>query len=113
MDLSHFYDVFKVFDIENNSDILNDPIFNPKPKDINVNFEVEGLNQNKINDLIVKFIEQTKDRDINSFTDEEKEFIYKYEGSGGLKQQGAKDRGVLTEFYTPEILSMVLLKGKF
>ena len=69
-----------------------------------INITESFKNQNSLNDGIVEFIEQTKDRELYSFTDEEKEFIYKYEGSGGLKSQGASDRGVLTEFYTPEIL---------
>tara|TARA_R110000787_G_scaffold259103_2_gene364414 strand:- start:5912 stop:9379 length:3468 start_codon:yes stop_codon:yes gene_type:complete len=38
------------------------------------------------------------------FSNEEKSFIVEYEGYGGLEKQGAKGRGLLWEYYTPELL---------
>ena len=61
-------------------------------------------NQNSLNDAIRAFVHSTMDRNVDDFTDEEKEFIYTYEGSGGLIKQGAEDEGIKTEFYTPELL---------
>lgn len=38
------------------------------------------------------------------FSNEEKAFLVQYEGYGGLEKQGATGRGLLWEYYTPELL---------
>jgi hypothetical protein len=66
-----------------------------KPVDIFANYS----NQHELNEAIVSLI---KDKPLNyAFTDTEKAFIYKYEGSGGLAKFGAEGVGLLHEYYTP------------
>lgn len=59
-------------------------------------------NQFYLNKAIEYFLD-TKDNNY-IFSDEEKQFIYKYEGYGGLEKLGAKGKGLLHEYYTPDEL---------
>lgn len=60
-------------------------------------------NQFKLNKAIEVFLD-TKTNDY-IFSDQEKEFIYKYEGYGGLEKEGATGKELLWEYYTPELLN--------
>jgi len=57
----------------------------------------------ELNKEIESFIEK-KDKEGSFFNEEEKNFIKQYTGSGGLIKEGATGRGVLYEYYTPEIV---------
>jgi len=57
----------------------------------------------QLNKEIETFIEK-KDKEGSSFNKEEKNFIRQYTGSGGLLKEGATGRGVLYEYYTPDIV---------
>ena len=56
-----------------------------------------------LNKEIEIFIDK-KDKDGNSFNEEEKNYIRQYTGSGGLLKEGATGRGTLYEYYTPELV---------
>lgn len=63
--------------------------------------EVKTKNQHQLNLAIENFIKE-KDRQGESYTTEEKDFISQYSGSGGLASKGAEaNEGLLYEFYTP------------
>lgn len=57
--------------------------------------------QYDLNKEIESFIDK-KDRTGDSFSQEDKNYIVQYTGSGGLIKQGAKDKGILYEYYTPD-----------
>ncbi|MCB9448660.1 MAG: N-6 DNA methylase [Flavobacteriales bacterium] len=57
--------------------------------------------QHDLNKSVEEFIEQ-KDKEDGNYTAEDKAFISRYTGSGGLIKQGAKGKGVLYEYYTPD-----------
>jgi uncharacterized protein YqiB (DUF1249 family) len=57
----------------------------------------------ELNKSIEKLIAE-KDQEGSSFNEEEKNYIRQYTGSGGLIKEGAAGRGVLYEYYTPDIV---------
>lgn len=59
--------------------------------------------QYELNKEIETFIDK-KDKEGSNFNEEEKNYIRQYTGSGGLIKEGAAERGVLYEYYTPEIV---------
>jgi type I restriction-modification system DNA methylase subunit len=59
--------------------------------------------QYELNKEIETFIEK-KDKEGSSFNEEEKNYIRQYTGSGGLIKEGAAGRGVLYEYYTPDVV---------
>lgn len=59
------------------------------------------MNQHQLNKQIEAFI-QEKDTTKAGYTDADKEYILKYEGSGGQASKGATGEGLLYEFYTPD-----------
>lgn len=61
--------------------------------------------QLQINQQIEALIKR-KDAANEPYSDEDKAFIAQYEGGGG--QKGAKGRGVLDEFYTPEYICALM-----
>jgi len=73
-----------------------------------VKYEIfQGLNHLYKNQFTInKAIEEFLDSKSNDyiFSNEEKEFFAKYEGYGGLAKEGATGRGLLWEYYTPEVL---------
>lgn len=58
-------------------------------------------NQVELNEAIAKFV-QEKDRNKESYNQQEKEFLRRYTGSGG--QKGQSGEGILYEFYTPDYI---------
>lgn len=67
-------------------------------------------NQHQVNQYIEAFIKE-KDSQNHTYTDEDKELIQKYSGSGGLATKGAKaDAGLLYEFYTPDWVCELMWK---
>lgn len=61
---------------------------------------VNYKNQYELNRAVEKLIdEKGESRD---YTDEEKLFLNKYTGSGGLAKKGASGKGLLYEYYTPD-----------
>ena len=58
-------------------------------------------NQHELNKDIELLIDR-KDSEKSSFSEEEKNYIRKYTGSGGLIKQGATGQGILYEYYTPD-----------
>lgn len=67
-------------------------------KGITANYD----NQFKVNKAIEEFLDSKTDDYV--YSNEEKEFIYSYEGYGGLAKFGAKGVGLLSEYYTPKNL---------
>jgi len=65
--------------------------------------DYEYSNQFQLNKAIEVFLD-TKSNDY-IFSDQEKGFIYKYEGYGGLEKEGATGKELLWEYYTPELLN--------
>jgi len=59
------------------------------------------INDHARNKEIEKLIDHIVNNDIQA-SDEEKEFLNKYSGSGGLQKQGAEGKGIMTEYYTPD-----------
>lgn len=53
-------------------------------------------NQHQVNEAIANFVDSK-----SSFTNDEKEVLRRYSGSGGQGKHGAKGEAVLYEFYTP------------
>ena len=64
--------------------------------------ENEYSNQFNLNKGIEEFLD-SKDNDY-IFSDQEKSFLYLYEGYGGLEKEGAKGNVLLWEYYTPQLL---------
>lgn len=58
-------------------------------------------NQYDLNKEIEAFIDE-KDKSGSYYTEEERNYLRQYTGSGGLLKQGAADRGALYEYYTPD-----------
>lgn len=109
-----FFDLFHDYDLKDGSDFpltklliaglfkqedLVDAVTPEKPalRKINKN------DQHQLNKQIEALIDE-KDAKGESFSLEEKDLIRQYAGSGGLLKQGAKGRGVLYEYYTPDWL---------
>jgi hypothetical protein len=65
--------------------------------------KMKKQSQHELNNEIEAFIEK-KDKEGSSFNEEEKNYIRQYTGSGGLIKEGAAGRGVLYEYYTPDIV---------
>lgn len=65
--------------------------------------KIAKTDQHQLNKQIEALIDE-KDKQGASFTAEEKDLLRQYAGSGGLMKQGAKGRGVLYEYYTPDWL---------
>ncbi len=65
--------------------------------------KINKTDQHQLNKQIEALIDE-KDSKGASFSDEEKNLIRQYTGSGGLLKQGATGRGVLYEYYTPDWL---------
>jgi hypothetical protein len=61
-------------------------------------------NQFELNNAIEALVKE-KDLLNQKYSAQEKEFIRRYSGSGGLGSKGAKGEGVLYEFYTPDYLA--------
>src|SRR4051812_22856798 len=75
-------------------------------------------NQHELNKAIERFLDREPNpddenemeieiedggmEDASQFTDEEKIFISKYTGAGGLAKKGASGKGLLYEYYTPD-----------
>lgn len=57
--------------------------------------------QNQLNQEIETFIDR-KDNEGENYSDEEKNYLQQYTGSGGLLSEGAQGRGTLYEYYTPD-----------
>lgn len=57
--------------------------------------------QNRLNKKIETLIDQ-KDEVGADYSEEEKNYIQQYTGSGGLLSEGAQGRGTLYEYYTPD-----------
>lgn len=60
-------------------------------------------NQHDLNLQIEEFIVE-KDAEDEAYSEEDKQFIAQYTGSGGLIKQGASGKGVLYEYFTPEVI---------
>lgn len=67
-------------------------------KGVHANYD----NQFKLNKAIEEFLDSKTDDYV--YGNEEKEFIYGYEGYGGLEKHGATGVGLLFEYYTPKNL---------
>lgn len=65
--------------------------------------KMKKQSQYDLNKEIENFIDE-KDKNGSYFNEEEKNYIRQYTGSGGLLKEGAVGRGVLYEYYTPEIV---------
>ncbi|MCC6837370.1 MAG: N-6 DNA methylase, partial [Bacteroidia bacterium] len=65
--------------------------------------KMKKQSQHELNKEIEAFIEK-KDKEGSSFKEEEKNYIRQYTGSGGLIKEGAAGRGVLYEYYTPDVV---------
>jgi uncharacterized protein YqiB (DUF1249 family) len=65
--------------------------------------KVKKQSQYDLNKEIENFIDK-KDKEESPFNEEEKNYIRQFTGSGGLIKEGAAGRGVLYEYYTPEIV---------
>lgn len=65
--------------------------------------KMKKQSQHELNNEIETFIEK-KDKEGSSFNEEEKNYIRQYTGSGGLIKEGAAGRGVLYEYYTPDVV---------
>lgn len=65
--------------------------------------KIPKTDQHKLNKEIEALIDE-KDAKGAAFSVEEKDLMRQYAGSGGLLKQGAKGRGVLYEYYTPDWL---------
>ncbi len=65
--------------------------------------KIQKADQHKFNKQIEALIDD-KDKNGASFNPDEKELLRLYAGYGGLLKQGAKGRGVLYEYYTPDWL---------
>lgn len=65
--------------------------------------KMKKQSQHELNNEIEAFIEK-KDKEGSSFNEEEKNYIRQYTGSGGLIKEGAAGRGVLYEYYTPDLV---------
>ncbi|MDO9184488.1 MAG: DUF1249 domain-containing protein [Bacteroidia bacterium] len=65
--------------------------------------KMKKQSQHELNKEIEAFIEK-KDKEGSSFNEEEKNYIRQYTGSGGLIKEGAAGRGVLYEYYTPDVV---------
>ena len=59
------------------------------------------VNKHDLNQQIEEFINEKGDED---YSVEDKQFIAGYTGSGGLIKQGAKGKGVLYEYFTPDAI---------
>lgn len=58
-------------------------------------------NQHELNQSIERFIDE-KDKEGDGYSENDKNHILQYTGSGGLIRQGASGEGILYEFYTPD-----------
>ena len=65
------------------------------------------MNQHQLNKEIESFIKE-KDAIKASYSDADKNYILKYEGSGGQGAKGATGEGVLYEFFTPEYVCQAM-----
>ena len=65
--------------------------------------KMKKKSQHDLNKDIESFIDK-KDKDGSYYNEEEKNYIRQYTGSGGLIKEGAAGRGVLYEYYTPELV---------
>ena len=74
----------------------------PCPEQIFKGISAPYENQFKLNKAIEEYLD-SKD-EFYIFSDEEKAFLYLYEGYGGLEKEGATGRGLLWEYYTPQLL---------
>jgi hypothetical protein len=63
--------------------------------------KLKKQSQHELNQEIEIFVDR-KDQAKENFSEEEKNYIRGYTGSGGLIHQGASGRGILYEYYTPE-----------
>ena len=61
------------------------------------------LNAHDLNKAIEQLIAE-KDKDGSTFSAQEKLYILQYTGAGGLIKQGATGKGVLYEYYTPDVI---------
>ncbi|MDD5688516.1 MAG: JAB domain-containing protein [Elusimicrobia bacterium] len=78
------YDIFEDFDkYQNKEEVVEKKT-------------VEQKNQHLTNEQIEELIKLK-----NTFTEDEKNILMQYTGSGGLEKQGAEGRGLLDEYYTP------------
>jgi len=59
-------------------------------------------NAYELNIAIQNFIDDSGEKSVTEFSDEEKKFIELYSGMGGLDKLGASGKGILYEYYTPE-----------
>lgn len=91
--------------------LLIDLLFSNEQKLVDLPQNIEKSTQPKakkqsqydLNKEIENFIDK-KDKEGSHFNEEEKNYIRQYTGSGGLIKEGAAGRGVLYEYYTPEIV---------
>ena len=58
-------------------------------------------NQHELNVMIEDFIVE-KDSEDHVYTEEDKNYLKQYTGGGGLIKQGAKGKGILYEYFTPD-----------
>ena len=61
------------------------------------------INQYELNVLIEDFIVE-KDSENHVYTEEDKNYLKQYTGGGGLIKQGAKGKGILYEYFTPDAI---------
>ena len=60
-------------------------------------------NQHELNIMIEDFIVE-KDSEDHVYTEEDKNYLKQYTGGGGLIKQGAKGKGILYEYFTPDAI---------
>lgn len=70
------------------------------------------MNQFALNKSIEELIGK-KEKSSEGYTDQEKQFISQYEGSGGQGSKGATGEGVLYEFFTPDYVCELMWKLAF
>lgn len=73
-----------------------------KKKKIKSEISSTAKNQHELNIEIEDFILTRDIEEDGEYSEEEKHYISKYSGSGGLIKQGAEGKGILYEYYTPE-----------
>lgn len=74
----------------------------PSSNEFFESIDTKYKNQFTLNRAIEEFLNSKDESYI--FSDEEKSFIYQYEGYGGLVDEGAKGNQILWEYYTPKLL---------
>ena len=70
------------------------------------------MNQLELNQAIEAFIRK-RDAESGSYSEEEKAYLRRYEGAGGLGSKGAQGEGLLYEFFTPDYVVKLMWELAF